>query len=974
MTNEHESRSTENSQLLMRSLSLSTYLCFFSLIFPLLSGAGWMFDIPLLKQGHPALPAMQPNTILGLLLSTAAVILSRKDWCFSRRSLIATSVAVIVSLLGLLTLCEYAFGWKLGIDHIFIHDTATSLQPFPGRPSPQTSLNFLFLGLAVIAFNLRLIPVSVAQIGAIFVGVNALVAATGYIFSTSQFYGFPVYAPAIGMAVNTSISFILLGAALLFSHPNEGMMTLVTSNTQGGLIARKVMFTAVAIPPLVGFLTRIGVIAGWYGIEIQVSLFTIVITGLILRTTWNATKQAEQEELRARVAFDEAKVANDQLQRALDERTQAQVQIRESQERFELALRGADLATWDWNIQTGEVKFNHRWAEMRGLQLDEVRPHVDSWTSSIHPDDLPRVQKALSDYFEGITQVYSIEFRVSTKSGGWIWILDRGRVFGNDRQGNPLRMVGTELNITERKRLEEDLRLAEAKSSGIISISPDAIISVDESQRIILFNEGAQKIFGYSKEEVLGESLDILIPERFRATHAQLVNRFANGEHVAKRVSERAKSVSGLRKSGEEFPADAAISKLEVGGKRILTVSLRDITEQKRIESELKTLAEKERIATRAREDVLAIVSHDLKNPLSSIGLVAQLLQRLNPDNFHQVQDYALRVQRSVSQMQRLIGDLLDFGKIQGGTLSVEKFREDPVEVILPVVEVVRIQAETKRQHLEVDLDPRLPFIDCDADRISQVLSNLLGNAIKFTPEGGTVRLMATLDKDMILISVSDTGPGIPNEQLPKVFDRFWQAQETKQLGSGLGLAIAKGIIEAHGTKIWAESQIGQGSCFSFTLPLATSSTKVRVEATLESGSFDDDRRRSLKGIHVMLVDDSPDMLFLMKHILQKAGVRVTEARSGLEALSKLAKERPSLIITDIEMPGCDGYALIEKIHQMVKDEHRHIPVVALTAHTDEKVLKKISEAGFDVRLSKPVQADILISSILPLVDRNLLH
>ncbi|MGE3759723.1 MAG: PAS domain S-box protein [Pseudobdellovibrionaceae bacterium] len=905
-----------------------------------------MFEIPLLKQGHPALPAMQPNTILGLLLSAVAVFLSREDWQSAKRSLIAHSLATTVALFGLVTLSEYAFGWKIGTDDIFIHDVATADQPFPGRPSPQTSFNFLLLGLAIVAFNLRLISIYAGQTCVILVGANALVAATGYIFSTNQFYGFPVYTPAIGMAIHTSLSFIFLAAALLFSRPNEGMMTLVTSATQSGRIARKILLTCVVIPPLVGGLTRIGVVAGWYDVGVQVSLFAVVIVGLILRTTWNATRQAEQEEIRAR----------------------------ESQERFELALRGADLAAWDWNIQSGEVKFNHRWAEMRGFQPQEIGQHVDSWRSGIHPDDLPRVQKALSDYFKGIAHEYDIEFRVATKSGDWIWILDRGSVFGRDQRGNPLRMVGTELNITDRKRLEEDLRLAEAKSSGIISISPDAIISVDESQRITLYNEGAQKIFGYSKEEAIGQSLDILIPERFRATHRQIVNRFANGEQVARHVGEQDKGIFGLRKSGEEFPAEAAISKLEIGGKRILTVALHDVTEQKRIEKELKSLVEKEKLATKAREDVLAIVSHDLKNPLTSIGLVAQLLQRQDQTDFHNVQEYATRVQRSVSQMKRLIDDLLDFGKIQAGTFSVEKFREDPVQVILPVVESVRIQAKAKQQHLEVDLAPALPFIECDADRVGQVLSNLLGNAIKFTQVGGTVRLRARPDKDGVLISVSDTGPGIPAEQLPKVFDRFWQAKETKHLGSGLGLSIAKGVIEAHGTKIWAESQIGKGSCFSFTLPLATSKTKVHSRAALRSGDLAEGRRHSLEGIHILVVDDSPEVLFLMKHLLQRAGAYVTEARSGLEGLSKVESERPDLVITDIEMPDCDGYALIKKIHQMTKNDPHPTPVVALTAYTDKESLKKISEAGFDVRLSKPVQMDKLVSTIRPLVNRNRLQ
>src|SRR5262249_9439307 len=157
---------------------------------------------------------------------------------------------------------------------------------------------------------------------------------------------------------------------------------------------------------------------------------------------------------------------------------------------FDLTLRGADLGAWDWNVQTGEVVYSPRWAEMRGFRPEEIKPDLDSWSSGVHPDDWPRVEKALTDYLSGLIPEYEAEFRVRTKSGDWIWILDRGKVFTRDEKGQPHRMVGSELDITERKRLEQDLRLSEAKFSGIVSVSADAIISIDENQRITLFNEG----------------------------------------------------------------------------------------------------------------------------------------------------------------------------------------------------------------------------------------------------------------------------------------------------------------------------------------------------------------------------------------------------------------------------------------------------------------------------------------------------
>jgi len=567
------------------------------------------------------------------------------------------------------------------------------------------------------------------------------------------------------------------------------------------------------------------------------------------------------------------------------------------------------------------------------------------------------------------------------------------------RIGRPeLRQVAVLFSdITERRLVDQALRLSEAKFSGIVSIAADAIISVDEDQRIIIFNEGAENIFGYSKAEVIGKRVDLLIPERFRAIHQQHVAEFTASRETARRSSERGTAIFGLRKNGEEFPADAAISKLDVGGKRIMTVVLRDITNQKRNENEQRFLADvgavltstldyentlrniaqlavrdladfcivdvvddvggtrrlkvmsrdpskvwvcdlfmqvpfdgertslvtsvrlnkqtvlyqsvssetftsfgyseeslralraadpksviivpllaherlvgvialvsssksrlygpadvrlAEELARRAalsienarlfseaqrasqiREDVLAIVSHDLKNPLATIELAVNLLRRIERFDAEQVNEFVNKIQRSAEQMEVLIADLLDFARIQSGTFSVVVSTDRLSQVVMPVIDRMRALAEAKRQTLEVDLPSSLPAVAIDAHRVGQVVSNLVGNAIKFTPQEGTIRVSARQQVLQIVISVADTGPGIPQEHLSKIFDRFWQAPGTKQKGSGLGLSIAKGIVQAHGGTIWAESQFGKGSSFFFTLPLADLGTIKRTDS-----------------------------------------------------------------------------------------------------------------------------------------------
>jgi PAS domain S-box-containing protein len=1097
-------------RLTRRSLALSKSFCLLAAAFPLLAAAGWIFNIPLLTKVHPALPAMQPNTAFGLIAGAIAIFFTGDNRRSQKSCLVACTIGAIVSVLGLLTLGEYVFAWDLGIDRILLGGALSPVQHYPGRPSPQTSATFAILGAGLLAYNLRFIPVRIGQMCALVVGGNAIVALTGYIFNSSQLYGFPSLASDIGMAIHSAASFILLALALLCSRPNDGLMSLVTSDTRSGGMARRILLAGIVAPPLVGALTRIGVFENWYDASVQVSLFVVAIAGLMLRTTWQAARQSEEDELRARAALDESQRANESLKKVNDERRifaalienssdfigiadanakpvyvnpagrrmvglpadypventqiaeyyalnqrsfatdvivkamleqgqwkgetyfrnwkteeaipvsdehflireaetgrvlgmgtvtrdisdvrRAQDQIRQSEERLELALRGADLGAWDWNIATGEVIFSPRWAEMRGFRPEEIKPHVDSWISGVHPDDLPRVQQALTDYFSGLVPEYEIEFRALTKSGNWMWVLDRGKVFTRDEKGQPIRMVGTELDITERRRLEQELRLSEAKASGIVSVSADAIISIDENQRITLFNEGAEKIFGYSKAEAIGAPLDILLPERFRAVHRGHVSGFMEGQESARKMGARGIAIIGQRKNGEEFHADAAISKLDVGGKRIMTVVLRDITEQKRIENEQRFLADvgavltstldyedtltniarlavrdladlcivdvveeddrvrrlkalsrdpsktwvcdllmqilldrrrphlarsalenrrpvlmeclspemiaslsqneqdlralraadlkaliaapllahgrlvgaivlvsssssrrygpadvrlAEELALRAalsienarlfgeaqravktREDVLAIVSHDLKTPVTTMALVAHLLRQSERIDAGKLREFADRVQRSVDKMLLLIDDLLDFAKIQSGTFSVETYADRLNHLVMPAIDSIRVLAEAKRQTLAVDLSSSLPEVAVDAHRIGQVMFNLLGNAIKFTPEGGTIRVSARQQGNAVIVSVADTGPGIPPEHLSKVFDRFWQPQGTRHMGSGLGLSIAKGIVEAHGGTIWAESELGKGSSFSFTLPLADLDTR----------------------------------------------------------------------------------------------------------------------------------------------------
>ncbi|MGQ0560425.1 MAG: PAS domain-containing sensor histidine kinase [Gemmatimonadota bacterium] len=375
-------------------------------------------------------------------------------------------------------------------------------------------------------------------------------------------------------------------------------------------------------------------------------------------------------------------------------------------------------------------------------------------------------------------------------------------------------------DITDKKIAEDALRVSEAKFAGIVNISADAIISIDADQRIIHFNSGAEEIFGWSASEMIGDTLDVLIPERFRASHPQQIRNFAASPVDARRMGER-REISGLRRNGEEFPAEASISKLTVGDQRIFTVVLRDVSERKQREETYRRLYEEAQRAVAARDDVLSFVSHDLGNPLAAIRIAtAVLLKRIDPEDpdFKQVAG----IREAIEQAQGLIRDLLDIQKAEAGKLALHFEKLDIDQLIDESIQALRPMIDEKSVRIAREIAREVPRVEADRDRILQVLSNLLGNAVKFSPAGGSVVVNTAQNEWEVVVSIHDRGPGISADDLPHIFDRYFQARKAGKVGHGLGLSIVQAITKAHGGRVWAESALGEGSTFYFSLPLTT--------------------------------------------------------------------------------------------------------------------------------------------------------
>ena len=345
------------------------------------------------------------------------------------------------------------------------------------------------------------------------------------------------------------------------------------------------------------------------------------------------------------------------------------------------------------------------------------------------------------------------------------------------------------------------------------------IISVDADQRITVFNEGAEQIFGYSKQEMIGTFLECLLPERYRTQHGRTFAVFAAGDGIARTMA-GPREIYGLRKNGQEFPAEASISKVVVGHETFFSVVLRDITYRKSVEEALER-------AVVARDEVLSIVAHDLRNPLGAIVMTANAMRR-RPGNEPDRRDGELPedILTAAKHMNQLIDDFLDVALVEAGQLRVEPASLLAGDLARDAVEMQRPLAEASGVTISLEVEPVVRTIWGERRRLLQVFENLIGNATKFTQPGGRIVVRVVAENEDVRFSVTDSGIGIAPDALPHVFDRFWQATtRARRLGAGLGLSIAKGIVETHGGRIWVESEVGRGTSLFFTIPASPRGT-----------------------------------------------------------------------------------------------------------------------------------------------------
>ena len=515
--------------------------------------------------------------------------------------------------------------------------------------------------------------------------------------------------------------------------------------------------------------------------------------------------------------------------------------------------------------------------------------------------------------------------------------------------------------ILYRKKAEAELREQKEWLSVTLSSIGDAVIATDTEGRIIFMNSVAELLTGWRREEVSGRPLE----EVFRIINEESRETVENP--VAKCLREG--TVVGLAnhtiliaKDATEHAIDDTAAPIREPGGQVKGVVLifHDVGDRRRLERELHARAERLAENDRRKDEFLAMLAHELRNPLASINNAAQLFGKLETEeDLEWAKDV---VQRQVRHLARLIDDLLDVSRISRGKISLRKEPLSLSPIVSSAVEAVRPLLEERKHELSVSLTNGGLRLDADPLRFEQILVNLLTNAAKYTDAGGRISLSAHHEGSDIVITVRDTGMGITPELLPRVFDLFAQGDRTmarSEGGLGIGLTLVQKLAEMHGGTVTAASDgLDRGSEFTVRLPalVEPAAQKTSPRAALP--------RVALQSSRVLVVDDNIDTATALARLLRLLGHDVLSAHDGPTALEAARTHRPEIVLLDIGLPGMDGYEVVRRLR--TEECCQHSLIIAASGYGQDEDRRRSREAGFDHHLVKPVDFDDLINLLAP--------
>ncbi|WP_439555801.1 PAS domain S-box protein [Dyadobacter sp.] len=632
------------------------------------------------------------------------------------------------------------------------------------------------------------------------------------------------------------------------------------------------------------------------------------------------------------------------------QRARAEQHVRDSEKRLRIATEAADMATWEWDLVKNQVIWNERHFQIFGMepQAGPVDPMV--FFKHIHPVDQERVEgllrKSLAEDVE-----FETEFRAVLENGSERWMSGYGRVM--ERSGDkPVSMSGVMFDITARRRAENDLHRIEERQKAIIESAKDyAILTLDLDLRVRDWNAGAQNMMGYLEEEIVGQPGEIFFVPEDRAKGAPQTEKekaISEGRAMNERWH--------LRKDGSRFYGSGVTTPLldEAGNVIGLLKVMRDLTQQKQGEDALKQ-------ASRRKDEFLAMLAHELRNPISTLRNGISIL-KMTQQADSQTSEIVSMMDNQATHLVRMIDDLLDVSRVTQGKIELKLERLKIDQLITDTVKAIQPQYEARGKTLHISTLSAELFVQGDRTRLSQVITNLLTNGLRYTEDNGEVWVSLTSKNGEAVICVKDNGIGLTPEQQTSVFDLFVQGDNSLariQGGLGIGLTLVKQLVEMHGGHVDARSPgIGSGSEFRVFLPL------LDLPENREK-SQKDDLSEARSAMRVLLIDDMEDLAKLTAMLLKLKGFHTDIRTSGKEGAEAVEMLKPPVVLCDIGMPELDGYQTAALIREGAWG--RQVKLIALSGYGQHEDKLQAMQAGFDAHLTKPVDIEELQSVIVKL-------
>ena len=643
--------------------------------------------------------------------------------------------------------------------------------------------------------------------------------------------------------------------------------------------------------------------------------------------------------------------------REITDELRAQGALRESEERLRTLADNISQFAWITDEKGWTFWYNKRWFEYTGTTLEEMEGR--GWRKVYHPDHVDRVVEKISRCYE-TGEPWEDTFPLRSKDGTYRWFLSRALPI-RDESGKVVRWFGTNTDVTEQRAAEEALRASEAKFRSVFEQAAIGMARVSFTDaRWIDVNDAFCNMLGRSREEMLGTPWP-------KITHADDVDldmipfrKMAAGELENYSVEKRF-----IHKQGRNIWARLTLSLVrDAEGRPDYEIAIiEDVTERKRAEEAVWKANEQLLEADRRKNEFLAVLSHELRNPLAPIRNSVYILERATPGGEQAIRARRV-IDRQVQHMTRLIDDLLDVTRISRGKITLQRERVDLNALARGTAEDHRDVFARHSVELEVEGAGEPLWVDADRTRLAQVIGNLLNNSAKFTPRGGrTILSVAANAGGEAVVRVRDNGAGMSGDTLEHLFEPFVQGAQTIERthgGLGLGLALVKGLVEMHGGKVTVHSEgEGKGAEFTVALPLAPHARAGGPRLAVLPAS-----NRLAKARRVLVIEDNVDAAESLREALELGEHEVAVAYSGPEGMEKARSYRPDVVLCDIGLPGLDGYQVARALRADPDPALRSTYLVSLSGYALQEDVMRSKDAGFDQHMAKPPSMEMLEQAI----------